>query len=65
MSRPNTKAGNQTPSTLIFRSQLGTARTWYPRCINYAGKPLMTIGPLWNTPRPRPNVATTPTLRCT
>jgi len=42
LSRPNSAAVHQTARTRIFLSQVGTASTWYPRCISQAGNPLMT-----------------------
>ena len=62
MSRPNSAAVSQIASTLIFRSQVGTASTWYPRCISQAGNPLITRRWYWKIPRPRPSVATVPRL---
>ena len=62
MSRPNSAAVHQTARTRIFRSQVGTASTWYPRCISQAGNPLMTRPRYWKMPRPIPSVAIVPRL---
>ena len=58
MSRPNSAAVSQIASTLVSRSQVGTAGAWYPRCAQPGREPLdHPGGGSRKVPRPRPSVA--------